>query len=130
MTSAAGRALAYLPAGAAIRVKVYPVIKPKTNSFIFELQTDPVIFLYLSPDMNAAQFENTVARELHHIGLATACLPANETEEFKNKPAEVQTMLEWAGAFGEGAAMLGAAGGPDIHPHALSSASDRERWDK
>jgi len=130
LSTAADRALAYLPVGTQIRAKVYPVIKPKTNSFVFELETDPAIFLYLNPDMNSAQFENTVAHELHHIGLAAACLPANETEEFKNKPAEVRTVLEWAGAFGEGVAMLAAAGGPRVHPHAVSPAPDRERWDK
>jgi Putative zinc dependent peptidase (DUF5700) len=130
MNAAASRALAYLPGGTVIRAKVYPVIKPKTNSFVFELQTDPAIFLYLDPDMNADQFENTVAHELHHIGLAAACLPASETEEYKKKPAEVRSVLEWAGAFGEGVAMLAAAGGPDIHPHSASPSSDRERWDK
>lgn len=130
MEGAAGRSLAYLPEGTAIRAKVYPVIKPKTNSFVFELKTDPAIFLYLNPDMTAAQFENTVAHELHHIGYAAACLPAYETEEFKGKPIEVRTVLEWVGAFGEGIAMLAAAGGPGIHPHAASPAADRERWDK
>ncbi|HCS48462.1 MAG TPA: hypothetical protein DIW61_09490 [Candidatus Aminicenantes bacterium] len=130
MRAAATRALAYLPAGTAIRAKVYPVIKPKTNSFVFELETDPAIFLYLNPDMNSAQFENTVAHELHHIGLAAACLPVYESEEFKKRPAEVRTVLEWIGAFGEGVAMLAAAGGPDVHPHAASPAPDRERWDK
>ncbi len=130
LEAAANRALAYLPSGTAIRVKVYPVIKPKTNSFVFELKTDPAIFLYLNSEMTAAQFENTVTHELHHIGLASACLPAYESEECKSKPAEVQTVLEWAGAFGEGTAMLAAAGGPDVHPHAVSPAPDRERWDK
>jgi hypothetical protein len=130
LKAAADRALAYLPSGTSIRAKVYPVIKPKTNSFVFEVQTDPAIFLYLNPDMNSAQFENTVAHELHHIGLAAACLPAYEAEEFKKKPAEVRAVLEWIGAFGEGVAMLAAAGGPDIHPHAVSPAPDRERWDK
>jgi hypothetical protein len=130
LKSAASRALAYLPAGTAIRAKVYPVIKPKTNSFVFELQSDPAIFLYLNPEMNSAQFENTVAHELHHIGLAAACLPVYENEEFKKKPAEVRTVLEWIGSFGEGAAMLAAVGGPDIHPNAVSPAADRERWDK
>lgn len=130
LRAAAGRAFAYLPSGTAIRAKVYPVIKPQTNSFVSELKTDPAIFLYLNPEMSAAQFENTVAHELHHIGLAAACLPAYETEKFKNKPAEVRTVLEWIGAFGEGVAMLAAAGGPDIHPHAASPAPDRERWDK
>jgi hypothetical protein len=130
LRAAASRALAYLPAGTAIRAKVYPVIKPKTNSFVFELQTDPAIFLYLNPDMNSSQFENTVAHELHHIGLAAVCLPVYEGEEFKKKPAEVRAVLEWAGAFGEGIAMLAAAGGPDVHPHATSPVPDRERWDK
>lgn len=130
LKAAANRALAYLPAGTAIRVKVYPVIKPKTNSFVFELKTDPAIFLYLNPEMTAAQFENKVAHELHHIGYASACLTASETEQFKKKPAEVRTVMEWIGAFGEGVAMLAAAGGPDNHPHAVSPASDRERWDK
>jgi len=130
LKAAANRALAYLPAGTAIRVKVYPVIKPKTNSFVFELKTDPAIFLYLNPEMTAAQFENTVAHELHHIGYASACLTAYETGQFKKKPAEVRTAIEWIGAFGEGMAMLAAAGGPDIHPHAVSPQTDRERWDK
>lgn len=130
LREAAARALAYLPAGTQIRAKIYPVIKPKTNSFVFELETDPAIFLYLNPDMNSAQFENTVAHELHHIGLAAACLPAYAAEQFKKKPAEVRAVLEWIGAFGEGVAMLAAAGGPDVHPHAVSPAPDRERWDK
>jgi hypothetical protein len=130
LKAAANRALAYLPAGTTIRVKVYPVIKPKTNSFVFELKTDPAIFLYLNPEMTAAQFENTVAHELHHIGYASACLPAYETDPFKKRPEEVRTVIEWAGEFGEGMAMLAAAGGPDIHPHAVSPESERERWDK
>jgi hypothetical protein len=130
LKAAAHRALAYLPAGTTIRAKVYPVIKPKTNSFVFELKTDPAIFLYLNPEMTAAQFENTVAHELHHIGYASACLPAYETDLFKRRPEEVRTVIEWAGAFGEGMAMLAAAGGPDIHPHAVSPQTDRDRWDK
>lgn len=130
MKAAAGRALAYLPAGTAIRAKVYPVIKPKTNSFVYELKTNPAIFLYVNPDMSAAQFENTVVHELHHIGLAAACLPVYEGEDYKKKRPEVRTVLDWVGSFGEGVAMLAAAGGPDIHPHAVSPATDRERWDK
>jgi len=130
LRAAAAKALAYLPPGTPIRAKVYPVIKPQTNSFVTELKTDPAIFLYLDPMLNAAQFENTVAHELHHIGLSAACLPAYESEGFKSKPAEVRAVLEWAGAFGEGVAMLAAAGGPDVHPHAASPAPDRERWDK
>ncbi len=42
----------------------------------------------------------------------------------------MKTALTWIGGFGEGFAMLAAAGGPDIHPHAVSSAEDRARWDK
>ena len=38
--------------------------------------------------------------------------------------------LTWVGGFGEGLAMLAAAGGPDVHPHAVSGADERARWDK
>ncbi|MCL6481608.1 MAG: hypothetical protein K6U02_07770 [Firmicutes bacterium] len=130
LTAAAQRALAYLPARTRLRAKIYPVIKPKTNSFVFELETDPAIFLYLDPELTPAQFENTVAHELHHVGLSTACLPWFESAEFKQQPEEVRTVLEWVGAFGEGLAMLAAAGGPDVHPHATSPAEDRARWDR
>jgi hypothetical protein len=34
------------------------------------------------------------------------------------------------GAFGEGFAMLAAAGGPDAHPHAVSPPQERARWDR
>ena len=47
------------------------MIKPKTNSFAFETRIDPSIFLYLNPAMSKAQFENTVAHEMHHIGLTS-----------------------------------------------------------
>jgi hypothetical protein len=42
----------------------------------------------------------------------------------------VRKALTWSGAFGEGFAMLAAAGDPDIHPHAVSNQEDRIRWDK
>jgi len=67
----ARRVLSYLPEQAFIRAKVFPVIKPMTNSFVFETDSDPTIFLYLDPEESAAKFENTVAHELHHIGYAS-----------------------------------------------------------
>lgn len=120
---AARRALAYLPAQTPIRATVYPAIKPRQNSFVFELDTDPAIFLALDPEVTAAKLENTVGHELHHVGFAGACpeVPADT-------PAGAAR--RWIGAFGEGIAMLAAAGGPDVHPHAVSAAADRERWDR
>ncbi|HWP43106.1 MAG TPA: DUF5700 domain-containing putative Zn-dependent protease, partial [Blastocatellia bacterium] len=41
-----------------------------------------------------------------------------------------QIVVGWVGAFGEGLAMLAAAGDPTVHPHAVSSAEDRARWDR
>jgi hypothetical protein len=126
LAAAGRRVLPYLPEQAVIRAKVYIVIKPKTNSFVFELATDPAIFLYLDPEKTAAQFANTVAHELHHIGFSSVKRDAAEA----NAPFGVRKALEWMGAFGEGFAMLAAAGSPDVHPHATSPVADRERWDR
>lgn len=129
-SNAANRALAYLPQTARIAAKIYPVIKPRENSFVFEIKTDPAIFLYLDPKVEKAKFENTLAHELHHIGFGTACpSPADEARNAK-LPENSQKVIKWMGAFGEGLAMLAAAGGPDIHPHAVSQADERERWNQ
>jgi len=45
-------------------------------------------------------------------------------------PQKTQTVIQMIGAFGEGFAMLAAAGGPDIHPHAVSNTEERARWDR
>ncbi len=129
MSRVARLALVYLPGGARIRAKIYPVIKPQTNSFVFETKTDPAIFLYIDPAISAAKFENNLAHELHHIGYSSSCLPHLTSEEFNRRPLKIRTVLEWVGAFGEGVAMLAAAGGPDVHPHEVSSPEDRARWD-
>lgn len=124
-SAAASLAFAYLPAGARIHATVYPVIKPRGNSFVFDVERDPAIFLYLDPAVDRAQFENTLAHELHHIGYGTVC-----DDAFADVPEPTRTALHWLGAFGEGLAMLAAAGGPDVHPHATGPVADRERWDR
>src|SRR6185369_8866770 len=127
---AAKLALAYLPKDANIRAKIYPVIKPRENSFVFDVDNDPAIFLYLDPAVSREKFENTLAHELHHIGYGSTC-PRKETASAIEKlPQKTRTLLNWISGFGEGFAMLAAAGGPNIHPHAVSSAEDRARWDK
>ena len=130
VTRAASLALAYLPKDATIKAKIYPVIKPRENSFVFDVNKDPAIFLYLDPAVSRAKFENTLAHELHHIGYGTTC-PRKETlDQISKLPTNVQIFLKVIGAFGEGFAMLAAAGGPDIHPHAVSDPEERARWDK
>jgi len=128
LTASAKRVLAYLPQEAVIRAGVFPVIKPQTNSFVFEPSTDAAIFLYLDPAESAVKFGNTVAHELHHIGFAS--LSGMQEERLKRLAPEVKTALDWMGAFGEGFAMLAAAGGPDVHPHTSSPPEDRARWDR
>lgn len=130
VTHAARLALDYLPANARITAKIYPVIKPRENSFVFDTQKDPAIFLYLDPQKTREQFENTLAHELHHIGYGSSCPPKEVEDEISKLPPSVQQTLTWIGGFGEGFAMLAAAGGPDVHPHAVSNAEDRARWDK
>jgi len=127
LVASANRVLSYLPEQAFIRAKVFPMIKPVTNSFVFETATDPAIFLYLDPQESAAKFENTVAHELHHIGYASVESLADARQ--KDVLPNVKPAVEWMGAFGEGFAMLAAAGGPEVDPHAASSPKEHARWD-
>ena len=124
------RPLAYLPSTAQIRASIYPVIKPRDNSFVFDLSGSPAVFLYLDPSKSRAVFENAFAHELHHIGYGTACPTISAREVLTKAPPQSQKVFKWIGAFGEGLAMLAAAGGVDVHPHATSSAQDKARWDK
>jgi putative zinc-dependent peptidase DUF5700 len=130
VAAAARRALAYLPPEAHIHAKIYLEIKPLTNSFVFDLATDPAIFIYLDPDQTRAKLENTLAHELHHIGYGTVYPPKAVQDEIAKRPKADQDALNWVMAFGEGYAMLAAAGGPRVHPHAVSKPEDRERWDR
>ncbi|MBV9494613.1 MAG: hypothetical protein JOZ54_10235 [Acidobacteria bacterium] len=104
LSNAARQALAFLPKNAGVKAKVYPVIKPKTNSFVFDLERDPAIFIYLEP-LERDTFEGIVAHEFHHIGYAAACKGEG-----------------WLTAFGEGIATYAAANGgkPRIKPDALA----------
>lgn len=128
LVPSARRDLTYLPDQAVIKAKIFPVIKPKTNSFVFATDTDPTIFLYLDPEESSAKFENTVAHELHHIGFASVESLVEARQ--KDVPANVKPAVEWMSAFGEGFAMLAAAGGPDVNPQSTSSAKDQARWNK
>jgi hypothetical protein len=127
LQASAQRVLQYLPANARIRAKVFLMIKPKTNSFVFDTKNDPTIFMYLDPAVTPAKFENTIAHELHHIGFASV---TGADERLKTLPPRAQDLWKWAGAFGEGFAMLAAAGSAVNHPHAASEPQDRERWDR
>ena len=118
-------ALAYLPEGALLRGSIYPVIKKPTNSFVFELDTDPAIFLYVDPEIGATKFANTLTHELHHIGSNSAC---DEPEGYEQLDPDVRNAVDWLSGFGEGLAMLAAAGGPEVDPQADSDPEQKAAW--
>lgn len=130
ITQAARLALVYLPKKAQIRAKIYPVIKPRDNSFVFDVKSDPAIFLYLDPAVSREKFENTLAHELHHIGYASSCPSRKASDEIAALPQNKKVVNQIIGAFGEGFAMLAAAGGVAVHPHAVSNSEERARWDR
>ena len=128
LPAAANRILPYLPSNAQVKASVYPVIKPKTNSFVFETTSNPAIFLYLDPEESQTEFENIVAHESHHIGFSDA--NKQYEERIKSLPPNAQKAAEWMGAFGEGLAVLAAAGSADVHPMRDFNADQRIRWDQ
>ena len=119
----ATRVFAYLPADAKLVATIYPVIKPKPNSFVNFDDQGAAIFVSVDPTRSADDFDNTIAHELHHIGFSS----------IKDAPCAAAPAIcearKWTGAFGEGFAMLAAAGGSEIHPHKFSPPEDRARWD-
>jgi putative zinc-dependent peptidase DUF5700 len=124
---AAARALAYLPSHATIRARLYLEIKPATNSFVFTgSDSVPSIFLYVRPHETPAQLENTLAHELHHIGLNAACPDPG----YPHASQAERPLLRFLGAFGEGEAMLAAAGSPTRNPHYADDDSIQRRWDR
>ena len=127
LSAVAQRPLRYLPAQASIRADVYPVIKPQSNSFVFEPATAPAIFLYLDPKESRAEFENIVAHEAHHIGLSS--LNAAYEERIQSLPQDAREAARWMGGFGEGMAVLAAAGSTDVPPMADFPERDRVLWD-
>jgi hypothetical protein len=126
--AAAERILPYLPADAQVKASVYPVIKPKSNSFVFETESNPAIFLYLDPEESQTEFMNIVAHESHHIGFSDAS--KRYEEKIKVLPENARKAAEWMGAFGEGLAVLAAAGSADVHPMQDFNNDQRIRWNQ
>lgn len=127
MTGIGGRVLAWLPPGAVIHARVFPMIKPHNNSFVWRNpQGQPAIFVYLVKQTQA-QFETIVAHECHHIGLFG--LDAQQKKVFAGMPENVKQAAEAMGAFGEGEAVLAAAGSTEQRPHWEDDALARARWD-
>jgi len=125
LVEAASKVEAYLPSGKRVHSTVYLVIKPRTNSFVFETESDnPAIFLYLDPEVSPDKLANTIAHEFHHIGFGSRC-----DEGPDELSPGLSNAIHWSFALGEGLAMLAAAGDPWTHPHLASPAADRERWD-
>src|SRR5262249_51799478 len=101
-------------------------IKPQTNSFVFEAGANAAIFLYLDSKIPRGQFEYTVAHELHHIGLSS--LEEKYEQRIQTLPENARKAARWMGAFGEGMAVLAAAGSPDKPPLAAYPERDQCVW--
>jgi hypothetical protein len=126
MKAAAQRTLAYLPMSATVRTKVFPLIKPKHNSFVFDVDTDPAIFLYLDPTSSKGAFGNTVSHEMHHIGLSSTDKTYAAT--IASLPIGPKMAAKIMGAFGEGESVLAACGGPDVRPTKYETPDVQQNW--
>src|ERR1700736_5335865 len=122
------RALAYLPAGSTLHASVYPVIKPASNSFVYDVDRDAGIFLYMDPSVTATEFTYTVAHELHHVGFAQNCPIQKVRAQIDRLAPPLQLFQRWLGGFGEGFAVLAGASGPDVDPGSVVKADARPEW--
>jgi hypothetical protein len=123
VAASGARALRYLPDGASIRARLYLLVKPRTNSFVYPIPQGRGIFLYVDPTVSRGVAErDIVTHEMHHIGQAQSCASAADVAGPR------ALARRYVGALGEGLAMLAAAGSPDVDPHALSAPAERARW--
>lgn len=122
------RALAYLPKRADIEAKIYILIKPLKNSFVWEVEKDPAIMLYLDPEESPEAFAGTVSHEMHHIGYGRSCPSAEFKSWLLAKPKSLKTAFMWMGAFGEGFAVLAAAGGIGHDPQSWAKPDVQSAW--
>lgn len=121
---AGARALAYLPRDARLRGTIYPIVREQTNSFIWEAGSEnPAIFMYVEPGKPAGEIQHTLAHELHHIGGTGACSSTDRPET-----PEGAEVVRWLSGFGEGIAVLAAAGGPEAETHPHDTQELRDAW--
>ncbi len=121
--AAGRRALAYLPDTAVLRATVYPIIRKQSNSFVWDLSGDPAIFMYVESGATRAEIEDILAHELHHVGLEGSCSRTSDPDRERQ-----QLVDQWLTGFGEGLAVLAAAGSPDGPTHAPSDQEGRAAW--
>lgn len=123
---AGAMASAYLSPGTRLEAKVYPVIKHTSNSFVFDLTNDPAIFFTIGTFTDADELTNVMAHELHHVGSARCAEPTG----LGDLAPSARRVVSWLSAFGEGMAMLAAAGGPAAHPHHASTSAAWLVWER
>jgi hypothetical protein len=129
---AVDRASAYLPESTKIRAKIYFLIKPIANSFVLkDSLSNPSIGIYVDPTASIDIFENRLVHELFHVGYDYNYFGTTKEQMFAHGVLSRERVQAFRmfGKLSEGFAMLAAAGGPDIHPHAFSKADERARWD-
>jgi hypothetical protein len=118
---AATMALDYLPTHARLHGTIYPLYREQENSFVHDLGGErPAIFMYIASGITAPVLEHILAHELHHVGLMAAC-PRGE---------DADLMTGILGGFGEGLAVLAAAGGPDGATHPFDGPEVTGNWDR
>ncbi|MGO9777097.1 MAG: DUF5700 domain-containing putative Zn-dependent protease [Terracidiphilus sp.] len=122
---AALRAIKWLPEDARILAGVFVVFTPAANSFYYAEDDNAAVIFSLDAALSWAEFENRMVHELHHVGYFG--LARNQPTGI---PFATQSAVEWTRSFAEGLAMLAAAGGADVHPHATSPTETRARWDR
>jgi len=124
--TAGDRAGAYLPEEIILEASIYPVIKHTTNTFVYDLNGDPAIFMSVNPENTHTYVQAVLTHELHHIGLAKC----PEIPGYKNLTENQQWVTNMLTIFSEGLAVLATAGDPDTHPHFYNTPDEWAVWER